>query len=80
MESKIENLTRKVDAIYNLLSSGGLSGAFSHGISTDHGRTAELEQAVRKAIAELEMTKSSFKSKQIKRIKEGLERAVEKKD
>ena len=39
----------------------------------------ELEQAIRKAIVELEGTRSSFKSKQIMRIKEELARALARK-
>ena len=76
MDRKIENLSRKVDAIYSHLLSKSM---LSEGSSAVHGRETELEQAIRKAIQELEMTRSSFKSKQIMRIKEELVRVIEKK-
>ena len=36
----------------------------------------ELERAIRKAIAELDETKSSFRSRRIMQIKEDLEKAL----
>ena len=79
MDREIENLNRKVDAIYNLLLRRGVSVSLPMGSIDDHSRETELEQAIRKAIGELEMTKTSFKSKQIMRIKEELARVVEEK-
>ncbi|MFZ2655577.1 MAG: hypothetical protein WAX69_11665 [Victivallales bacterium] len=79
MNREIENLNRKVDSIYNLLLRRGASASLPAEPIDWHNRETELEKAIRKAIGELEMTKTSFKSKQIMRIKDELARVVERK-
>jgi len=69
MDRELEEMKKKVDAIYGMLS------AFS---SKSDVKMA-LENAIQKAIDDLEKTKSSFKSRQIEAIKENLERALARK-
>jgi hypothetical protein len=78
MDGELENLSRKVDAIYDVLVKTGIPCPLPMSIAQSM-REAELEQAVRKAIEDLDRTKSSFKSKRIMLIKEELARAVAKK-
>ncbi|GEM_PF-2943024 len=79
MQDEIKDMMKKVDAIYTILADSRTAGLPSHDVSPALGSEAKLKRAIRKAITELEMTKSSFKSKQIMRIKEELARAVEEK-
>ena len=66
MEMELKDLKRKVDAIYGILSTSGSTAE----------RKMELEKVIRKAIDDLDKTKSSFKSKQIMQIREDLIRAL----
>ena len=76
MDRKIDNLIKRVDAIYGLLSGAGASRVSLSGSDATHRRETELEGAIRKAIVELDGTRNSFKSRQIMRIREELSRAV----
>jgi len=68
--AKDQEILEKLNAIYGLLSSPAQLGR------QRAGGNPELEIAVRKAIGDLEKTKSSFRSKQIMRIKEELSKAL----
>ncbi|MFZ2655275.1 MAG: hypothetical protein WAX69_10155 [Victivallales bacterium] len=91
MTQGLKNLSRKIDAIYDMLCNSGSTGtAAQRGIpggGREAGleraiekavevREAELERAIGKAVEDLERTKSSFKSKQIMEIKKELSRAI----
>lgn len=69
MDKDLEELKRTVEEIRRLIVS----------FKNDVRANIELEVAIRKAIADLEETKKSVKSKQIMHIKEELERALENK-
>ena len=79
MDTDIEKLSRKVDELHDMLTDAVLSGVFSEMPAAWRSRKTELEEAIRKSIEEVELTKSSFKSKQIMKIKEELAEVVGKK-
>jgi len=76
MDRELESLNRKVEEIHTLLFRSSPS-VKSISQSVNAGWKDALEDSVRKAIADLEETKRSFKSKQIMRIKEDLIKALE---
>jgi hypothetical protein len=69
MENDLKDIKGKIDAIYGILLS----------YRSNSHRENELEKAVKKAIDDLERTKSSFKSKQLMLIKEDLIKALKEK-